>query len=90
MSAGVKPKGRQDMEEKSHFYGRRKYCRFCKMKDSEIDFKDAKTLAQFISNRGKILPRRMTGCCAKHQRAVAKAIKHGRTLSLLPYTAVEY
>lgn len=76
-------------EEKTHFYHRKKVCRFCKVKDLEIDFKDARTLAQFVSVRGKILPRRMTGCCAKHQRAVAKAIKQSRVLSLLPYTSLD-
>ena len=54
---------------------RRKVCQFCADKDKKIDYKDAETLKKYITERGKILPRRVTGTCAMHQRAVAKAIK---------------
>ncbi len=63
----------------------RKACRFCENKIDRVDYKDEHTLDRFISDRGKILPRRATGACAKHQRQVATAIKRARYLSLLPY-----
>lgn len=63
---------------------RRKVCAFCG-KDNVIDYKDAAKLRRFISERGKILPRRVTGNCAKHQRAVTLAVKRARHLAILPY-----
>lgn len=63
---------------------RRKVCQFCG-KDNVIDYKDAAKLRRFISERGKILPRRVTGNCAKHQRAITSAIKRARHLAILPY-----
>lgn len=63
----------------------RKACRFCENKIERVDYKDENTLDRFISDRGKILPRRATGACAKHQRQVATAIKRARYLALLPY-----
>ena len=59
-------------------------CVFCG-KDSVIDYKDAVKLKKYISERGKILPRRVTGTCAKHQRAITVAIKRARHIALLPY-----
>ena len=64
---------------------RRKVCSFCVNKDEVIDYKDPVKLRSYISDRGKIEPRRKTGVCAKHQRALALAIKRGRYLALLPY-----
>ena len=64
---------------------RRKSCAFCAEKVESIDFMDATRLRKFISERGKILPKRMTGTCAKHQRALTVAIKRARHLALLPY-----
>lgn len=64
---------------------RKKVCRFCAKNAAPLDYKDVDTLRQFISERGKILPRRVTGCCAKHQRAVTTAVKRARHLALLPY-----
>ena len=64
---------------------KRKVCSFCAGKVQTIDFKDAEKLRNFISDRGKITPRRRTGTCAKHQRALARAIKRARHLALLPY-----
>ncbi|MBO6148767.1 MAG: 30S ribosomal protein S18 [Lachnospiraceae bacterium] len=64
---------------------RRKVCVFCG-KDSFIDYKDVAKLKKYISERGKILPRRVTGTCAKHQRALTVAIKRARHIALLPYT----
>lgn len=66
---------------------KKKFCIFCKNKNAEIDYKDVETLKKFISPNGKISPRRSTGACAKHQRAVAVAIKRARTMALLPYIA---
>jgi len=66
---------------------RRKVCSFCVDKVAVIDYKEAGKLRQYISDRGKIEPRRKTGTCAKHQRALAVAIKRARHLALLPYVA---
>ena len=67
--------------------GRRKVCKFCADKSASIDYKDIRTLEKFVSERGKIMPRRMSGMCAKHQRDIAIAIKHARTVALLPYVS---
>mgnify|MGYP006283806431 FL=1 len=64
--------------------GRGKSCYFCG-NDKEIDYKDIKTLQRYITDRGKIVPRRITGNCAKHQRAITSAIKRARSIALLPY-----
>lgn len=66
-------------------FPRRKFCAFCVDKAEVIDYKDPVKLRPYISNRGKIEPRRKTGVCAKHQRALAMAIKRARHLALLPY-----
>jgi small subunit ribosomal protein S18 len=68
--------------------GRRKVCRFCAEKESVIDFKDGRTLSTFLSERGKIIPSRITGNCARHQRQLTAAIKLARTMALLPFTTV--
>ncbi|MDR0320227.1 MAG: 30S ribosomal protein S18 [Treponema sp.] len=65
---------------------KKKICKFCAQK-MKIDYKEADTLRRFITERGKILPRRITGTCAKHQRALALAIKQARSIALLPYVA---
>ena len=66
---------------------RRKVCQFCGDKVAYIDFKDTAKLRKYTSDRGKILPRRMTGTCAMHQRQLTVAIKRARHIALLPYTA---
>ena len=66
---------------------RKKVCAFCADKKKEIDYKDIATLKKYVSERGKILPRRVTGTCAKHQRAVTEEIKRARQVALLPYDA---
>lgn len=66
---------------------RRKVCSFCVDKVEAIDYKDVPKLRRYMSERGKILPRRMTGTCAKHQRQLTEAIKRARHIALLPYTA---
>lgn len=70
-------------------FSRRKVCRFCADKTATIDYKDASTLKLFLTERGKIIPRRISGNCAQHQRQVASAIKRGRQVALLPYTIVQ-
>lgn len=66
---------------------RRKACAFCTEKVETIDFMDSVRLRKFISERGKILPKRMTGTCAKHQRELTTAIKRARQIALLPFVA---
>ena len=66
---------------------RKKVCTFCVEHIDEIDYKDVEKLKRFVSDKGKILPRRVTGTCAKHQRKVTEAIKRARTIAILPYTA---
>ncbi len=68
---------------------RRKSCRFCADKTLVIDYKDPRLLRSFITERGKIVPRRISGNCAKHQRQISIAIKRARVIALLPYLAVE-
>ena len=65
---------------------RKKVCVFCADKNAVIDYKDVNKLKRYISERGKILPRRITGNCAKHQRALTVAIKRARHIALMPYT----
>ena len=64
---------------------RKKVCAFCASDAKAIDYKDVETLKKYISERGKILPRRITGNCAKHQRALTVAIKRARHVALMPY-----
>jgi len=66
---------------------RRKVCRFCLDKVDILDFKDVRTLQNYIPERGKIMPRRISGSCASHQRMLAEAIKRARNIALLPYAA---
>ncbi|MDR2553419.1 MAG: 30S ribosomal protein S18 [Treponema sp.] len=71
---------------KGKVFFKKKVCRFCTQK-LRIDYKDADTLRKFVTERGKILPRRITGTCAKHQRALAAAVKRARIIALLPFVA---
>ena len=66
---------------------KKKFCQFCVDKVAEIDYKDVAKLRRYISERAKILPRRITGTCAKHQRDLTIAIKRARQIALLPYTS---
>ncbi|NBI06561.1 30S ribosomal protein S18 [Senegalia massiliensis] len=70
-----------------NFGRRRKVCNFCVDNVDHIDYKDLNKLKKYVTERGKILPRRITGTCATHQRGVTRAIKRARTVALLPYTA---
>ncbi|HEU4488000.1 MAG TPA: 30S ribosomal protein S18 [Actinomycetota bacterium] len=67
--------------------GKRKFCQFCADKSKRIDYKDIALLRKFMSERGKIRARRVTGNCTQHQRRVATAIKNAREVALLPYTS---
>jgi len=67
-------------------FRRRKWCRFCAEAEAVIDYKDANNLRFYISERGKVVPRRISGNCAKHQRFLALAIKRARILALLPFS----
>lgn len=79
------PGGQQQGGKKKFFYRRKRVCKFCVEKLEYIDFKDVKMLQQFIPERGKILPRRISGTCALHQRKLQNAIKRARTVALLPF-----
>lgn len=81
------PGGGPQGGKKKFFYRRKRVCKFCVEKIEYIDFKDIKTLQQFIPERGKILPRRISGTCALHQRKLQNAIKRARIAALLPFTA---
>ena len=72
-------------QNRGRYIPRRKFCSLCVDNVKVIDYKDPAKLRQYISDRGKIAPRRKTGTCAKHQRALALAIKRARHLALLPY-----
>ncbi len=71
--------------QKKRFTKKRRVCVFCERKQNAMDYKDVNKLRKFVSERGKILPRRISGNCAKHQRAVTVAIKRARHVSLMPY-----
>jgi small subunit ribosomal protein S18 len=71
--------------KRKQFFVRRKVCRFCVDSALVIDYKDFNTLKQFVTERGKIIPRRISGNCARHQRRVTRAIKQARLLALMPY-----
>ncbi len=77
-----KPRPRR---KKKRVFHRRKVCRFCADQSLVIDYKDPRSLKYFTTERGKIIPRRISGACAKHQRSLTHAIKRARTIALLPY-----
>lgn len=70
-------------------FARRKVCRFCADSSLTIEYKDPKLLKYFVTERGKIIPRRISGNCARHQREMTKAIKRARHIALMPYTSVQ-
>jgi small subunit ribosomal protein S18 len=87
---GPRGRGGSDRGEKGGrrgFFRRRRLCKFCVEKIDYINYKDVKVLAPFIPERGKIQPRRISGVCAKHQRALQTAIKRARQLALVPYVS---
>ena len=84
-SGGRGGAGGQQGGKKKFFYRRKRVCKFCVEKLEYIDYKDVKMLQQFIPERGKILPRRISGTCALHQRKLQNAIKRARIAALLPF-----
>ncbi|MGD2188240.1 MAG: 30S ribosomal protein S18 [Desulfobacterales bacterium] len=90
MAAHVRHSDRKP-KRKKRIYHRRKVCRFCADTSLVINYKDPKALRYFLTERGKIIPRRISGSCAKHQRELTHAIKRARTIALLPYVgSVEF
>ena len=79
------PRSKKSGKRKKRVYHRRKGCRFCADASLPISYKEPKVLKGFTTERGKIIPRRISGCCAKHQRRLTHAIKRARTIALLPY-----
>ncbi|HWT80872.1 MAG TPA: 30S ribosomal protein S18 [Candidatus Methylomirabilis sp.] len=79
--------GERDVLKKRRTYRRQKVCKFCLDKIVLIDFKDIKRLRNFVSDRGKIIPRRISGNCARHQRQLTTAIKRARSIALLSFAA---
>jgi small subunit ribosomal protein S18 len=73
---------------KKRVYVRKRICRFCQDPSIDLDYKDPKLLKHFITERGKIMPRRMTGTCANHQRKLKEAIKMARHIAFLPFTTL--
>ncbi len=72
---------------RKQYFRRRKVCKFCEEKIDVIDYKDVRLIGPFVSDRGKILPRRLTGTCSPHQRQLAEAIKRARNIAFLPFAA---
>ena len=77
----------RNMDKKTLRPRKKRICRFCSNKEDYIDFKDDKKLVRFLTEQGKIIPRRTSGNCAKHQRQLARAVKRARHLALIPYLA---
>ena len=82
-----KDKDKDKQRRGGGFFRRRKVCKFCADKIDDINYKDVKLLSGFVPERGKVLPRRISGTCAKHQRGLRVAIVRARQLALLPYAA---
>ena len=79
--------GDKALAAKKQYFRRKKVCRFCVEKIDDINYKDVKLLNSFISEKGKITPRRITGVCAPHQRRLSEAIKQARNIALLPFAS---
>jgi small subunit ribosomal protein S18 len=75
-----------ERDRKRYVFRRRKVCKFCENKINYIDYKNVQMLLPYIPERGKILPKRISGVCSKHQRMLSKAIKRARHIALIPYT----
>ena len=84
---GDKKGGDKDKGQRRTLFRRRKVCKFCADKIDDINYKDTKLLLPFVPERAKILPRRISGTCAMHQRKLRTAIMRARQLALIPYTA---
>ena len=84
---GDKKTGDKQQGQRRPMFRRRKVCKFCADKIDDINYKDVKLIGPFVPERGKILPRRMFGTCAEHQRKLTLAIKRARNIALLPFAA---
>jgi small subunit ribosomal protein S18 len=87
----MRPSNRESRQEKGvalqqRRFQRRKFCRFCSEKVEYIDYKNIKILKSYLTERGKVFPRRMTGTCAKHQRELSEAIKRARSIALIAFS----
>ena len=88
VSGSMRPTGGDKaVAGKKQFFRRKKLCRFCVDKIDDINYKDVRLLSSFISERGKITPRRISGVCAPHQRRLAESIKQARNIALMPFTS---
>src|SRR6266403_2042201 len=88
-SASQRPTGgdKAVLTQKKQYFRRKKVCRFCVEKIDDINYKDTRLLNAFISERGKIVPRRISGVCAPHQRRLSEASKQARNIALIPFAA---
>jgi len=88
-SASQRPTGgdKAVLSQKKQYFRRKKVCRFCVEKIDDINYKDVRMLSSFISERGKITPRRISGVCSPHQRRLSEAIKQARNIALIPFSA---
>lgn len=80
---------RENQPERGERGGRRRHCRFCTDPELKVDYKDVKTLKPFLTEREKIAPPRITGLCTFHQRQVARAVKQGRILGIIPFASAQ-
>ena len=83
-------RGSTERRHERRFMHRRKVCRFCTDSNMKIEYKDPGSLRHFISEKGKIIPRRITGNCSNHQRDLTLAVKRARAIALLPFVVSEY
>jgi small subunit ribosomal protein S18 len=82
---GAGPRGPRGAGGRGKFFRRKKVCKFCTEKIDAIPYRDVRLLQQFVAERGKIVPRRLTGVCTTHQRRLTRAIKQARNIALLPF-----
>ena len=87
LRAKARKKARKVAKKKGGGFVRKKVCRFCADSNTEIDYKDPKGLRYFVTETGKLIPARISGNCARHQRAITTAIKRSRQLALMPYSS---
>ena len=88
-AAATRKPGDKEKGQRRTLFRRRKVCKFCADKIDDINYKDVKLIGPFVPERGKILPRRISGTCAKHQRKLQTAIKRARQIALIPYVRIE-
>ena len=84
------PREKKERKERESKSFKRKYCKLCIEKVGYVDYKDDKRLGRFITDRGKIVPRRVSGTCSRHQKQITVAVKRARILALLPFTSDYY